>query len=257
MAIDLMASARRGNGIMRFARPLWRSLLRVRIPVIRPIYGTIWTFRPLVLRLWGLTTKILYREPMLRYRCEEVGVGLALEGAVPLIIGDGRIRIGEGVRIGGRNTWVVGFKVSEGAELVIGDRVSVNYQTTISVARSVRIGDDTMIAGNVQIYDNISHPLSPARRLRHDSFTLEESAPIVIGKNCWIGNQAIVMRGVTIGDNSVVAAGSIVTKSVPPNTLVGGNPARVIKQIADDDVLDGLTLDQSPIAPSPSSYTSR
>ncbi len=220
---------------MRFARPVWRKLLRVRIPVVRPLYGSIWALRPIVRRLWGLALKILYREPMLRYRCDAVGLGLALEGPIPLIIGDGRISLGEGVRIGARNTWVVGFKVSEGAELVIGDRVSVNYQTTISVAKSVRIGDDTMIAGNVQIYDNVSHPLSPARRLRHDSFTLDEAAPVVIGRNCWIGNQAIIMRGVTIGDNSVVAASSVVTKSVPPNTLVGGNPARVIKSIADDD----------------------
>jgi maltose O-acetyltransferase len=98
----------------------------------------------------------------------------------------------------------------------------------------VRIGDDTLIAGNVQIYDNISHPLSPERRLRHDPFTLEESSPVVIGKNCWIGNQAIIMRGVTIGDNSIVAAGAIVTKSVPSNVLVAGNPARIIKSIEDE-----------------------
>jgi acetyltransferase-like isoleucine patch superfamily enzyme len=172
---------------------------------------------------------------MFRYRCEEVGSGLILEGDVPQFIGNGRIIVGDDLRVGTRNTWVVGFKASEKAELVIGNRVSVNYQTSISVATQVHIGDDTMIAGNVQIYDNISHPLSPSRRLRHEPFTLDEASPIIIGRNVWIGNGAMIMRGVTIGDNSVVAAGSIVTKPVPADTLVAGSPARVVKSITDGE----------------------
>src|SRR5882724_12509608 len=63
---------------------------------------------------------------------------------------------------------------------------------------------------------------------------LAEVAPVVIGRNVWIGIRCIIMRGVTIGDNSVVAAGSIVTKSVPPNTLVAGNPATPIRQLNDN-----------------------
>lgn len=243
---DLMASARRGRGIYRFARPAWRALLRLRLPVIRPVYGALWAVGPVWDRVWTLFAKIVYREPMLRFRCAEVGRGLYVEGQIPQIVGSGRITIGEDVRIGTRNTWIVGFKVSEDAELTIGDRVSVNYQTTISVAKSVHIGDDTRVAGNVQIYDNISHPLSPERRLRNESFTPDEAAPVVIGRNCWIGNQAIIMRGVTIGDNSIVAAGAIVTKSVPPNVLVAGNPARIIKSIADEPV-GGLIVESHPV----------
>lgn len=231
---DLMDAVRRDVGVLRYVRPVWHALVRFRLPVFRPLYQTIWTLGPTANRVWTLLVKILYREPMLRTRCATVGRGVYLEGALPQVFGNGRISIGENVRIGSRNTWIVGFKVSQGAELLIGDRVHVNYQTTISVAKSVRIGDDTLIAGNVQIYDNISHPLSPERRLRHDPFTLDESSPVVIGRNCWIGNQAIIMRGVTIGDNSIVAAGAIVTKSVPPNVLVAGNPARIIKSIEDE-----------------------
>jgi acetyltransferase-like isoleucine patch superfamily enzyme len=135
------------------------------------------------------------------------------------------------VTLGGTNSWVVGFKISEGAKLVIEDRVNVGYQNTFSVAVSVRIGAHTMLASRVQIYDNISHPLSPERRLRHESFTLDEASPVVIGRNCWIGSGAIIMRGVTIGDNSVVGAASVVTSDVPPNSLVAGNPSRVVRSI--------------------------
>jgi acetyltransferase-like isoleucine patch superfamily enzyme len=231
---DLMMKARQGQGIMRYAKPAWKSLQSFRLPVIRPLVAILYAERNFRQIWWPLTAKILYREPLMRYRCASVGRRLQLEGPIPEMHGNGRIEIGDDVRIGDRCTWVVGFKVSENPELIIGNRVSVNYQNLISVAKSLQIGDDTMIAANVQIFDNISHPLSPSRRLRHDPFTLEESAPVLIGKNCWVGTNSIVMRGVTIGDNSVVAAGSIVTKSVPPNTLVAGNPAAPIKQIAED-----------------------
>lgn len=233
---DLMMQARLGKGPLRWTKPAYKALMGVRLPVIRPFWGTIYSLARLLRIGWKVVTKILYREPMFRYRCIHVGKRLQIEGDVPQFVGNGTIRVGDDFRVGTRNSWVVGFKASDSAELIIGDRVSVNYQTIISVATSVRIGDDTMIAGNVQIYDNISHPLSPSRRLRHESFTLAEASPIRIGRNVWIGNSAMVMRGVTIGDNSVVAAGSVVTKSVPPNTLVGGVPARTLKTITDDSV---------------------
>jgi len=229
-----MMAARRGDaGVMRHARRVWRALLSFRLPVIAPLAAFAWAARGLAERLWPLLLKIIYREPMLRYRCRRVGVRLELEGAMPQIMGNGTIEIGDDVLIGSKNTWMVGFKVSHDAQLLIGSRVSINYQTTISVAKQLRIGDDTMIAANVQIYDNPSHPLSPSRRLRRESFALADARPVVLGRNVWIGTGAIILAGVTIGDNSVVAAGSIVTKPVPPSTLVAGNPARIIKTLED------------------------
>ena len=229
-----MMQARQGKGPLKHARSVYRGLQTVRLPMIRPFWGAVYAARQFTRLAWKQGTKFFWREPLFRYLCAHVGRGIVLEGDIPQIVGNGRITIGDNVRIGTRNTWAVGFKVSTDAELVIGHRVSVNYQTIISVARRVRIGDDTMIAGNVQIYDNVSHPVSPARRLRHESFSLDESAPVDIGRNVWIGQSAMIMRGVTIGDNSIVAAGSIVTKSVPANTLVGGNPARILRSIDDD-----------------------
>jgi len=227
-------AARRGDpGLMRHARQAWRALLAFRLPVIRPLAAALWGIAGVWGRLWPLFLKILYREPMLRYRCARVGVRLQLEGAVPQIIGDGTIEIGDDVLIGSQNTWIVGFKVSTAPRLLIGNRVDINYDTTISVADYVSIGDDTLIAMSVQIYDNPSHPLSPVRRLRRESFAIDEARPVMIGRNVWIGASAIILRGVTIGDNAIVAAGSVVTKSVPSNTVVAGNPAKIIKTLED------------------------
>jgi acetyltransferase-like isoleucine patch superfamily enzyme len=226
----LVEAARQGRGVLRYARPARRALRGIRLPVIRPVVGTLYALTQILRILWHFVAKLLYREPLFRYRCARVGRRLNLEGAPPLIIGNGRIEIGDDVLIGSPCTW----DVAPHAELIIGNRVSLNYRGIISVAKSVSIGDDTLLAGEVAIFDNTNHPVSPARRLARETVTSAEVAPVVIGRNVWIGIHCIIMRGVTIGDNSVVAAGSVVTKSVPPNTLVAGNPAALVRQLTAD-----------------------
>jgi acetyltransferase-like isoleucine patch superfamily enzyme len=228
---DIVAAARADRGLLRYARPVRRALRGVRLPVIRPLLGIVYGLAQLVLVTRHFTAKVLYREPLFRYRCVRIGQRLNLEGAAPQIFGNGRIEIGDDVTIGAPCTWDLGFSVGPEPELIIGNRVSINYRNIISVAKSVRIGDDTLIAGDVAIFDNISHPLSPTKRLARAPITADDAAPVVIGRNVWIGVSCIVMRGLTIGDNSIVAAGSVVTKSVPPNTLVAGNPAVAIRDI--------------------------
>jgi acetyltransferase-like isoleucine patch superfamily enzyme len=230
---EMVAAAREGRGVMRYARPARRALRGVRLPVFRPVVAMVYGGTQLALITWHFAAKLIYREPVFRYRCAKVGTRLNLEGAPPLIIGNGRIEIGDDVTIGAPCTWDLGFSVVPKGELIIGNRVSINYRNIISVAKSVRIGDDTLIAGDVAIFDNISHPVSPAKRLARVPITANDAAPVVIGRNVWIGIGSIVMRGLSIGDNSIVAAGSVVTKSVPPNTLVAGNPAVPIKEIGD------------------------
>lgn len=228
---ELVTDARRGRGLLRHARSAISWALGLRLPLIRPVAGFFYAERDVRQQVLPIILKIIYREPLLRYRCAHVGRGLNLYGPLPWIAGSGRIEIGEKVTLGGRNSWIVGYKVSVDAQFVIEDGVTIGYQNTFSIARRIRIGCGTMLAPNVQIYDNPTHPLSPERRLRHESFTLDEAAPVDIGENVWIGTNAIIMRGVTIGDGSVVGAGSVVTRDVPPRTLAAGNPARVIRRL--------------------------
>jgi len=199
------------------------------LPVIRPVFAGLYALTQICRIMWHFAANVFYREPLFRYRCARVGRRLHLEGAQPLIIGNGRIEIGDDVHIGSPCTWDVG----PAGQLTIGDRVSLNYRGIISVAKSVRIGDDTFIAGDVAIFDNTNHPVSPKQRLAGAAVSEAEMAPVEIGRNVWIGIHCIIMRGVMIGDNSVIAAGSIVTKSVPSNTLAAGNPAQPIRQLID------------------------
>ena len=231
---SVLMSARRGDpGIMRHARTVWRAAISLRMPMIRPLFALLYGERTLRQTFGPLLLNFLYREPLLRYRCTRTGRRLQLCGSLPYIVGDGQIEIGDDVGIDTRNTWMIGFKVSDNAQLTIGNRVFVGYQNVFSVAKRITIGDDTMLAGNVRIFDNISHPISPGRRLRKESFTLDEASPVEIGRNVWIGDSVTIMRGVTIGDNSIIAAGSIVTKSIPANCLAAGNPAVVKREITE------------------------
>ncbi|MFT4116120.1 sugar O-acetyltransferase [Bradyrhizobium sp.] len=120
------------------------------------------------------------------------------------------------------------FYTAGGNEIRVGRNVFVNQNCTFYDLGGLDIGDDVMIGPNVSIITT-GHPLQPSQRR---SVTIGK--PIVIERNVWIAAGATIIGGVTVGENSVVAAGAVVTKDVPANTLAGGNPARVIRAIADD-----------------------
>lgn len=147
-----------------------------------------------------------------------------------------RLKIGKGVRFVTRNfeifagnyvTLYSNVKLSvygndkKTPKLYLGNGVSIGDRTEVHVGDQVSIGDGTLISWDCCIMDRDYHKL--------DS-NIERTSPVTIGKHCWICCNSIILKGVTIGDGAVVAAGSVVTKDVPPGTLVGGNPAKIIKE---------------------------
>ena len=108
----------------------------------------------------------------------------------------------------------------------VGENFYANFDCTILDVCEVHIGENCMLAPGVQIY-TATHPLHPVER----NSGKEYGKPITIGNNVWIGGSAIVNPGVNIGENVVIASGSVVTKNIPDNVVVGGNPAKVIKEI--------------------------
>ncbi|WP_237717944.1 sugar O-acetyltransferase [Dyella japonica] len=117
------------------------------------------------------------------------------------------------------------FYTAGGEEIRVGRRVFINQNCTFHDLGGLHIGDDVMIGPNVSLITT-SHPLDAAQRR---SVTIGKR--IVIERNVWIATGATVIGGVTVGENSVIAAGSVVTRDVPPNSLVAGNPARFIRAI--------------------------
>jgi acetyltransferase-like isoleucine patch superfamily enzyme len=132
------------------------------------------------------------------------------------------------------------FAVGKEGLCTIGDFTLLNG-ALIMVEEKIEIGSHCLVSWNVGIADSDFHPLEPAQRLI-DAHALApffkdrpprpklKTAPVIISNNVWIGMNATILKGVTVGENSVVAAGSVVTKSVPPNVVVAGNPAIVVKK---------------------------
>ncbi|HFN2323436.1 TPA: chorismate mutase [Enterococcus faecium] len=116
-----------------------------------------------------------------------------------------------------------------GYNIFVGENFYANFNCTFLDVSTIEIGDNCMFAPNVQLY-TATHPLHPVKR----NSGLEYAKPIKIGNNVWLGGRVIVTPGVTLGDNVVVGAGSVVTKSFPDNVVIAGNPARIIKTVEEE-----------------------
>jgi acetyltransferase-like isoleucine patch superfamily enzyme len=169
---------------------------------------------------------IVYRKTVVRiHKGAEVDVqgvlrlGRQWQGGAPLYQGHFVVRDGARLEIGERVGLISGMRVgvAEGAELVWG-RGGANSDLRLSCYQSIRIGNDVIMGDRVTLRDSDNHDIGSGRPM---------GAPIVIEDNVWIGLESTILKGVTIGTGAMVAAGSLVTRDVPPYTLVTGRPATV------------------------------
>jgi acetyltransferase-like isoleucine patch superfamily enzyme len=116
-------------------------------------------------------------------------------------------------------------------ELLVGARTIFGHHCTIGANESVQIGPNCLIAEMVSIRDSDHATAEKTLPYRDQGHV---TAPVVIGRNVWLGSKVVVIRGVTIGDNAVVGAGAVVTRDIPPDTLAVGVPARVVRHVRDE-----------------------
>lgn len=117
----------------------------------------------------------------------------------------------------------------EGATISIGNNVGISG-ATIYARKGITIGDNTNIGGNTKILDNDFHPIDPQARIADDKDKIG-TAPVVIGENCFIGCNALILKGTQLGNNCVVGAGAVVSGKFEDNCVIVGNPAKVIRII--------------------------
>ncbi len=220
---------KKDNPLSFFLYKSYKSIRKFNIPYPSFLASFLYSERLIRHGLWYWLKNKFYYEPLLRNRCALVGRNLSCDGDIPLIEGNGKIILGDNVFIGNQGAWFVSSNLTETPELIVGDNTSLNYRTVISVESKVQIGSNCLIAEEVKIFDNNSHGI----HYQHRTMTEKDAAPVVLEDHVWIGMNSIILKGVRIGKGAVVAAGSVVTKDVPSMVVVGGNPAVIIKRIAD------------------------
>lgn len=151
----------------------------------------------------------------------------------------GSVAIGADCTVGG-NIYIN----TEMAAVRIGDNVSIGGETIIESAVGITIHNDVLISYQCILQDSNNHSLRLSERIhdninwnrrgQHD-WSIPVSAPVVIGRGCWIGARAIILKGVQLGEGCIVGAGSVVTKSFPAWSILAGNPAKLIRTLAENE----------------------
>jgi acetyltransferase-like isoleucine patch superfamily enzyme len=177
---------------------------------------------------------------MIATRPERVSIGERCRWDVDVVCnGEGHVELGSEIAFGYALAPIVGdgrillqARTAE-ATVSVGDRTEFSNNVAVVANQLVRIGADCLIGDLVRVFDSDFHELDPELRLNRRQRTVSHAlvSPTVIGDNVWLGSRVIVMRGASVGDHSVIAAGAVVSGEIPASVLAGGVPARVIRDL--------------------------
>jgi len=237
LASLILKAKRADSRAFRLAKRTYNGLRTASLPAPKPL-------RPVlreVYHVYGFLGQVLtrvvsgcFREPLFRSRCEQAGKRLNLI-LLPEAFDHTRITIGDDVVCQGK-LGIYSGRVFDDPRLIIGSRVNIGHQVNISCNREIVIEDDVLIAAHCTISDNDGHPLDARQRAQGMPPPAESTKPVRICRMAWIGTGVVILKGVTIGEGAIVGAGSVVTASVPPYTVVAGNPARAIKSLVSEAI---------------------
>jgi len=191
-------------------------------PLFRGVYFLHFTIRGLIWR----ALRFFYWGPIFRARCDSVGKNLMLT-LLPDVRGHIRLHVGDNVHLNGF-FGAAGSRMFDNPTLRFGNEVHVGHMVAFAINKEIAIEDGVKIASNCYFADTDAHPLDPERRARNEPPDPDSVKPVRICRNAWIGHGVHVLKGVTIGEGAIVAAGAVVVKDVPAFAVVAGNPARVV-----------------------------
>ena len=219
--------------LFRWIYKLVRLVLTFSVPVnsiTKPIFMFIYSGHIFVKDIIRFIVRFFYTAPLFKSQCSQLGAGLFVE-KLPYITGWGNIHIGNNVHISGKINIGFSGKIYSKPTLKIGDNVFIGNMSVFVAAQEISIGDNCLIASNVVIRDNDGHPLDFIKRRSNLPPNKESVKPVKVGNDVWIGRGAVIAKGVTVGDRAIVGELSMVTKDVPPDTIVAGNPAVIIRKL--------------------------
>ena len=214
--------------VARAARGVVRAIGSFSVPAPRLI---VWPALRLAVAIRGLyyfMARVFVCEPLFKAYCREYGRNLHTGVFLHWVQGRGDIIVGDDVTLRRQVLDHLRRPLLRPADAPRGSRSGLNHNVSLVIGREISIGSDCRIASNVAIFDVNGHPADPDARRAGLPPSPEEVKPVRICDNVWVGRNAIIHPGVTIGEGSIVSAGAVVMSDVPPRSVVAGNPARKI-----------------------------
>jgi acetyltransferase-like isoleucine patch superfamily enzyme len=195
--------------------------------------------KKILLPLWLIFQEIIFKKNWYWANCRAmINKRIILLANAPkcyqytIVSGMGKLYFGDkcqlGFVLGGRyRNGSIEFQARyENSKIIVGNNVSTNNNVFVCAANYIEIGPHTLIGEAVTIIDHEAHGIAPELRGQ-----IGEIGEVKIGKNVWVGNNVVILKNTIIGDNSIVAAGAVVSGHFPPNVIIGGVPAKVIRQL--------------------------
>lgn len=207
-------------------RWLYRGVIDFTLPTPRLLVRPVLYFFLTLRQAYYFVFRVFVCEPLFKASCSKVGKRVRCGPFIQWVQGAGRIEIGDDVAIHGKASFTFGSRYSDDPVISIGPHSHIGHNCAFVAGRSITIHEYCQMAPDVVVFDVSGHPSDPAARERGEPAPDESVKPVVIERNVWIGRRAMIYPGVTVGENSVIGANSVVMNSVPPNSLVMGNPAR-------------------------------
>jgi acetyltransferase-like isoleucine patch superfamily enzyme len=213
------------DSLYRFAK----SLNHLQFPVpsfLRPVFKAVYVLHFGIRGLFWRFLRFFYWGPIFRARCNSVGKNLMIT-LLPDVPGHLRLHVGDDVHLNGF-FGASSSRMFDNPTLQFGNGVHVGHMVHFAVNKEIVIEEGVLIASNCYFADTDAHPIDPERRVAQEAPSPESVKPVRICRNAWIGHGVHVLKGVTVGEAAIVAAGAVVVKDVPPFSVVAGNPARVV-----------------------------
>jgi acetyltransferase-like isoleucine patch superfamily enzyme len=211
--------------VKNVAKTLWSGAIplpRVLVPVVRPLFH----LHSAMVRFLYWAAATFYVQPLFYSRCESVGRRVQVS-RMPYVIGHTKFYIGNDVNFFGKVDVFSGALFDE-PKLILKDRVDIGHNVVFVVNKEILIEEDVNVASGVRFMDSDAHPKDTMDRIADRPPKPEEVKPVRVCKYAWIGQNAFIMKGVTIGEGAIVGVNSVVVTDIPPYCLAMGNPARVV-----------------------------
>jgi maltose O-acetyltransferase len=210
-------------------RNTYHGFNRLSLPMPKVICVILWEVVSLLMKAYYWGKSFFWVTPLYRGLCFRVGKNFKAGTFVPYVEGRGKIYLGDNVRFDGKQNIIFGSIKNEIPEIHIGDNTGFGHNVIFDIAGILVIGRQCMIAAGVMLMDYSGHSIVHEKREVGDKPTEKDVRNITIGNNVWIGTGAYILPGAIIGDNCVIAANTMVSRQIPPNSMVYASPAKVIE----------------------------